>query len=1542
MANETGATPAKASFADLFKGLINKVISKSDFDLKGFLKSVVTKAGEQDSCAYSPDPVNLATGNFVYAKDDIVIPGSFPLVFNRFYNALGGTNDILGDGWTHNFNICLSNKEGIVSITFDDGHTEFYKESENESYAAELEAGNSLNKLKNGFSLTLPSMEQYIFDANGLLESITDLNGNTIKLLYNGGLLSKVSNSCGCLYFSYDKNKRLICVSDNTRRQVKFEYADNLLTKVTHPLGEAYQYEYNGQRKLARLINPLGITSIHNDYDEMGRTVSQSFADGGISTMDYCDLKYATTLTEQSGNKIQYFRDSKYRTIKTVYADSEERFEYNDSNKRTLHVDRNGNERRFEYDIIGNLLKKTDPLGNTTLIEYNDYNKPIKITNPNGGTVTHTYDGHGNMSSSIDPIGRTLSITHDEHGLVTEFTLPDGSKYAFCYDERCNITSFTDANGNQTMYEYDELNRVVKTINPEGHTTQFTYDLRGDIIKVVNADGKECIYEYNTQGKICKIIDFNGGEIRCSYNKLNRIEEIVDQMGGSTKFSHDLMWNINNVTDPNGNTTKYEYNKLNRLVAVTDPEGNTTKYEHDANGNVTAVISATGTRTEMKYDALDRLVEVKEPDHALSKFEYDYLGNPVKVIDPLNNATEHIYDLAGLMIKRKDILGNTTYYTYNPLGQVETIRDAKDGIQKYEYYPGGKIRSICLPEGEKESYEYDKNGNLTRVIDGLGQVTELFYDVLDRVVEIKNPLGYSKLLFYDAMGNIHEVVNENGHKTQFRYSLLGDMIEVIDALGNSTKYGYDKTRNLSRVEQYSQIDSTLAHIKQVESRIINYERNKNGQVTAVNSPLGQVVRYKYDGLGNVASKLDEDGLETLYEYNSVNRLSKIAYADGRTIELSYNLLKHLIEMKDWLGITTISTDAMGRVEQIEDFEGKKVQYEWDELHRKEKIIYPDLSEVEYKYNHSGRLKSVLSVAGKTRYQYDALGRISQRELPNRVTTSYKYNQLGQISSLTHLNRTEVLDQFSYIYDPTGNITQINKNRKGFPIDSGVFDYAYDSLGRLVQASRGWAKKEYTYDSLGNRTSSIEKSCTVFHEYNELNQLICTHNGDVTEEFSYDKRGNLTEVFANGELKAHYDFDATNMMVEAFSAEKGVAKYTYNGFRDRVKRIEQFNNTSLYNANGFHKSESCLETRYIPDMTRPYNNLLMTEGSQPQRYIWGNELLEAEGEEEFYYLQDHLGSPIRLLDGGNDREHDIPMAYDDFGIPLVNAGRTSSNPFGFTGYQFEDVSGLYYAQARYYSPLISRFSSQDPIMSGVNWYNYCLNDPVNRIDPWGLISYILYDPHTHLVDTKWYKFYKRFNSEQFINPISAELKRIYGTKVEIKKTENWTETEFAEWWNSLGEDIDAIVFFGHGDSRKIEFDSRYRPNNAHTLTVDEINNINLEVRKMDMLLFLSCDSGRLGDTNNIATAFTNYIGDHGRVVGAAGLNYDYPMFGMNIYNNTKFGRSRHFVAFYKQNGITYNKKIVEASNIRSYREYIRRIYENSRFYMNFSFADCDVG
>lgn len=72
---------------------------------------------------------------------------------------------------------------------------------------------------------------------------------------------------------------------------------------------------------------------------------------------------------------------------------------------------------------------------------------------------------------------------------------------------------------------------------------------------------------------------------------------------------------------------------------------------------------------------------------------------------------------------------------------------------------------------------------------------------------------------------------------------------------------------------------------------------------------------------------------------------------------------------------------------------------------------------------------------------------------------------------------------------------------------------------------------------------------------------------------------------------------------------------------------------------------------------------------------------------------------------------------------------SANPYRYAGYQYDEVTGLYYLMARYYDASVGRFITRDTFQGfenrplSQNQYTYSENDPVNRIDPSGNASLV---------------------------------------------------------------------------------------------------------------------------------------------------------------------------------------------------------------------------
>jgi len=114
----------------------------------------------------------------------------------------------------------------------------------------------------------------------------------------------------------------------------------------------------------------------------------------------------------------------------------------------------------------------------------------------------------------------------------------------------------------------------------------------------------------------------------------------------------------------------------------------------------------------------------------------------------------------------------------------------------------------------------------------------------------------------------------------------------------------------------------------------------------------------------------------------------------------------------------------------------------------------------------------------------------------------------------------------------------------------------------------------------------------------------------------------------------------------------------------------------------------------------------------------------------YYLYNAHGDVVQLADGSGAVTKDYN--YDAFGVQLDSDGQmqytdvgdalfedTDTNPWRYCDEYFDTETNTIYLRARYYNPALGRFSSEDPIRDGLNWYTYCESNPIIFIDPWGL-------------------------------------------------------------------------------------------------------------------------------------------------------------------------------------------------------------------------------
>lgn len=102
----------------------------------------------------------------------------------------------------------------------------------------------------------------------------------------------------------------------------------------------------------------------------------------------------------------------------------------------------------------------------------------------------------------------------------------------------------------------------------------------------------------------------------------------------------------------------------------------------------------------------------------------------------------------------------------------------------------------------------------------------------------------------------------------------------------------------------------------------------------------------------------------------------------------------------------------------------------------------------------------------------------------------------------------------------------------------------------------------------------------------------------------------------------------------------------------------------------------------------------------------------------YYNVDEQGSTVLITDGNQSVKNEY--WYDAFGNVLESKEQVH-NRITYTGQQFDGITGQYYLRARFYNPVIGRFTQEDLYRGdGLNLYAYCGNNPVAYYDPSGYV------------------------------------------------------------------------------------------------------------------------------------------------------------------------------------------------------------------------------
>jgi RHS repeat-associated protein len=973
------------------------------------------------SSGTSNDPVNTATGNFFHSEEDLSITTrSIPIEFVRHYNSKSTSDGPLGVGWTHSYNIKLTDTGNLISVRWGDSKTDYWNPDGAGGYVPNTVG--LYDKLENNggyWVLTKKNLDVYTFDQDGKLHTITDKNGNAVTLSYNYSpvpdYVTEITDSAGrTLSLGYNADNLLDNITDfaTPSRTVQFHYTDGRLTQIVDVMGSTIDYTYDANGYLNVINDQRSVNIVTNVYDANGRVVQQSDGNSNITGFAY-DTPFSdqTSITDPNGGVTIHIHYSGYKLLQsiqnplggTIY------YDYDSNANRISITDRNGNITQFAYDLRGNVTSTTesndvtDPYdGGVTTVEYNDVNfpdLPTKKIDALGNVTTWEYDSKGNVSRQVDPNGFTMLWTYNNFGRKLTEQDERGDITQYVYNGDGMLTEIIDPNNNHAWFGYDALWRLTHitdgragSFGDPARTTVTAYNNADRIISITGLVTSES-YQYDNVGNRTHVTNRRGHTTMYQYDNNNNLIKVqMPAPGGQTQYSYDTLNHKISVTDPNGNITHFEYDDAGRMTRVINAEGNETVYTYDAQGNVLTVTDGAGVKVSYEYDFLNRKVHQYDLLGNHWHWQYDKLGKMTQYADALGHATNYNYDCLSRLISVTDAANKTTRYQYDAVGNLIDVNDAAGIIVSRKFYD--KANKLIRQEdahGNAYEYAYDGAGNRISVKDANNQIATMVYDDENMLIEVHYPdstVSYS----YDGNGNLVSMTDSTG-TSAYVYDAFDRLISSTDSFGKTVQYGYDVTGNRTSI--------TYPADSENPARMVNYSYDKANRMDKITDWAGRTWDYSVDGAGRITQLVYPNGVKELRSYDTAGRLSSLAYkkSDDTTL-MSY----------------AYTRDGQGSPKNIS---------ETGTLPANPKLPI----KIGYTYDADNRLLETNQPAS---YNYDNNGNMISRTVSG-VTTTFSYNFENRLISQTSAGST-----IQHVYDGRGNrIARIdNGTATRYVLDNG--------------------------------------------------------------------------------------------------------------------------------------------------------------------------------------------------------------------------------------------------------------------------------------------------------------------------------------------------------------------------------------------------------------------------------------------------------------------------------------------------------------------------
>lgn len=930
------------------------------------------------------------------------------------------------------------------------------------------------------------------------------------------------------------------------------------------------------------------------------------------------------------------------------------------------------------------------------------------------------------------------------------------TKNSFFQPELIGISSqhYFDIPNSRLFYGYGTSVNMPYTSLPDGS------------IQVVSLGGDE-VFIFDFEGKHLETKNILTGSTKYTFNYEgnNKLQDITDAFLNVTKINRNALGQLISFESPYGLVTSVTLNSSGYVDSISNPKSETNYLVYKTGTELLeSLTKPKGQVNTFTYDADGKLIKDESSAGNSISLNLSNLVNGQRIQMTTERGFDTFFDIfftdsehyrRVTTYPTGDVLNFTEYYELGGKRLLAPTYSVDSGTVQDERFGSGYKRKsfetltmdsvglttnfnqVIVPSALTDIFNFD---SITKTKTALGSILTEVYDSSlkqftttsnsgkvyrkkinnnEQTIEVQQGNERKWFITYDTRGRLNRIRQADKKSIIYNYDSNGFLRTTRNSLNETTRYNYNTAGRLIKI--------TLP-----DQRVINYQYDVNGNLIGVTPPGRPKHSYLYN-LFDLVSKYIPPGIsslitrQTIYTYNDDKKITKIDRPDG--IDLNYiysNTTDRLQSIVTTNGTWSYLYGANGEVSTKSSPDGIQTNYtyygpyvksesyldtvnsnpiqvlnfQFNSKHLKSGRSFINGTSITYAYNQDDLYTKIGDMS--LTYVYPS-GRLRQTRLGNiRDTRTYDvYGDLiGYEAVLLPANTT------LYKYVLTRDILgRVSTKVESYGASATSYSYSYDSSGRLDAVLKdGLPFSEYNYDSNSNRISGISSGQTFTATFDDQDKIL-NYNSN---SYTYN---------ANGEMISKQDsLGGTNYSYDAFGNLKGVSlpngnnvNYLLDGDDRRMLKLVNGSPINYRIYDGAHS------------VAADYSGLQILQ----KEYVGGIDVNSSDyiiaGADKYRIIKDHLGSPVLVVHSVSGQIFQ-EIKYNEFG-KILSDTNPGFQPYGFAGGLYDPDTGLTRFGARDYDAEIGRWTSKDPIRfegGDTNLYGYVLQDPINFVDPSGLV------------------------------------------------------------------------------------------------------------------------------------------------------------------------------------------------------------------------------